>query len=206
MEQEKNCLNEDVEKSFNNLFESVDKEKWPLFIEVQKQLLDGDPLDIENVAEILSVSAEETIQIVRQFGETDQQEKVIAFAGVSITPTPHSFKVNGIQLYTWCAADALIFPGFLDVTAEIESADPINGESITLTIDGKTIKAIQPENALVSWVPDRDINDIRTTMCNRIHFFVSESTANKWHQKNPDAQIFQVKEFLKHSVNPMDCC
>ncbi|MBL4752706.1 MAG: hypothetical protein JKY52_03770 [Flavobacteriales bacterium] len=206
MENINSCIKDDMEESFTKLFEAVDKEKWPLFIQVQKQLLQGKPIDIETVAEILGASVEDTAQIVGQFGETDQQEKVVAFAGVSIIPTPHSFKVHGKQLYTWCAADALIFPGFLDVTAEIASKDPINGEPITLTVEGKKIKAIEPENALVSWVTDQDINDIRATMCNRIHFFVSENTANEWQHQNPDAQVFQVKEFLKFSLNPMDCC
>ena len=206
MKDTKSCMNVDVEKSFTTLFESVDKEKWPLFIKIQKQLLLGNPLDIETVAETLATSVEETAQIVAKFGETNQQDKVVAFAGVSIIPTRHAFKVNGKQLYTWCAADALVFPGFLDVTAEIASTDPINGEPITLTVEGKKIKTIHPENAFVSWVSEQDLNDIRATMCSRIHFFVSENTANKWQQQNPDAQVFQVEEFLKHSVNPMDCC
>ena len=205
MKQTESSLKVDIEKSFKNLFESIDKEKWPLFLKVQKQLLGGNPLDVEIVANILCVSVEETTQIVRQFGETNQDGKVVAFAGISIIPTPHSFKVNGKQLYTWCAADAVIFPLFLDISAEIESTDPMNGEPITLSIKGKTIKAIQPETAFISWVDNRDINNIRTTICNRIHFFISENTAKKWQRQNSDAKVLPVKELLEHSINPIDC-
>ncbi|MBL4624948.1 MAG: hypothetical protein JKY42_07400 [Flavobacteriales bacterium] len=196
----------DMEKSFNDLFQEVDKEKWPLFIEVQKQLLTGNPIAVGRVAKILDVTVEEANGIISQFGETNQEGEIVAFAGLSIVPTPHSFKVDGKQLFTWCAADALIFPSFFGVSAEIESIDPVNKQSINLVIKGKTIDFIQPESAFVSWVDDVDMKDIRNTMCKRIHFFVSEETATAWQKNNPGATILPAAELLKNAVNPMDCC
>jgi len=205
MKQAENC-NVDIEKSFNDLFQGVDKEKWPLFVELQKQLLDGNPVPIEPAAKILGATVENAKEIINQFGETNQNGEIVAFAGISIIPTPHSFKVEGKQLYTWCAADALIFPSFFNVSAEIESIDPINRESINLLIKGKKIDFIQPESAFVSWVDDVDMKDIRNTMCKRIHFFVSEQTAKEWQLSNPNAKILPAMELLKQSINPMDCC
>jgi len=201
-----NSLKRDVEKSFNDLFKAVDINRWQLFIKVQKELLNGAPVSIEDVAKLLKSSIEETNSIVDQFGEKNENGKVVAFAGISVIPTPHSFKVNGKQLYTWCAADALIFPSWLNICAEIESADPISKELVKLVVDKKRIAFIQPETAYVSWVSNIDTNDIRNTMCKRIHFFVSEKTANEWLKKNPNANILPAEDLTKFSVNPMECC
>ena len=206
MTQSTSSLKTDIEHSFNNLFKTVDEKKWPLFIEVQKKLLHGQPLDVKTVADILETSMTKAAQMICQFGETNEDGRVVAFAGISIIPTPHSFKVNGVQLYTWCAADALIFPSFFDVAAEIESADPINGQLIKLSINKKQIDFIQPKSAYVSWIDAIDTNDIRNSMCKRVHFFVSKQTADEWQKENPIASILPAKNLFKFLINPMECC
>ncbi len=49
-------------------------------------------------------------------------------------PTRHSFRVNGNDMYTWCSLDAILLPGLLETTGEIESTDLVTGDTIRLTI------------------------------------------------------------------------
>lgn len=194
-----------LEDSINDLFKEVDKDQWTLFMEVQKLLLKGVPLEVEDLIDIFNATEEIVIDLIEQFGDRDPDGKVVAFAGLSVKPTSHSFKVNNQQLYTWCAADAIIFPSMLNVLADIKSKDPVSGLIISLTVDRKNIMNLKPETAYISWVEDRDINNIRASMCNRVHFFESKQTAESWLRQNVDASVFPVKNILNR-VDTQTCC
>jgi alkylmercury lyase len=57
--------------------------------------------------------------------ELDDHGRIVALAGLSLTPTAHRFTVGGRQLYTWCAWDTLVLPGLLDQPAHVESTCPV---------------------------------------------------------------------------------
>ena len=184
-------------KSFSNLIGGLGEMSWESYIIVQKELLKGSPLDVEHVSGLLSVSLSETIRIVNQFGELNQHGKVVGFAGLSIVPTNHKFEVNGKSLYTWCAADALMFPAALNVTAYICSTDPINKEKIELTVSPDAIEKVSPESTVASVVETMDTCNIRTSFCDRVHFFTSEKTAKEWIKENEEASIMPIEEIFK---------
>ncbi len=183
--------------SFIDLFKMVNDEKGHLFLTVQKELLKEHSLSIDKVAELLQTSKDEANIISNQFGEKDEQGKIVAFAGLSLIPTNHSFRVDFKQFYTWCAADAIIFPQLLGVPANIQSKDPITGEEITLSIWFNEISRNSHKDIYISWVDKIDQCDIRNSMCNRTHFFSSKNSASQWQEKNTDARIFSVKRILK---------
>jgi Alkylmercury lyase len=54
----------------------------------------------------------------------------------STTP-PHTFIAGGRRLYTWCVADALMFPAVLGSAARIESRCPTTDAAIRLAVDPK---------------------------------------------------------------------
>lgn len=63
---------------------------------------------------------------------------------VSVVPACHKFRVNGKNLYAWCAADALFLPKILNATAEIESQDPVTGDLIRLTATPNGVSGFKP--------------------------------------------------------------
>jgi alkylmercury lyase len=184
-------------KSFSNIFGDLGEMSWEAYINVQKELLNGIPLDMEQVSDLLSVSLSKAIQVVDQFGELNQEGKVVGFAGLSVVPTNHEFKVNGKSLYTWCAADALLFPSSLNVTAHISSTDPINKEKIELTVSPDAIEKVFPETTVASIVEKMDECNIRASLCERVHFFTSEKTAKEWTKENEGASIMPLEEIFK---------
>ena len=44
--------------------------------------------------------------------EYDDEHRIVGW-GLTLIPTPHAFMVDGHRLYTWCAADTLMFPAII---------------------------------------------------------------------------------------------
>ncbi len=199
---------QDLIKSFSDLFGSLGEMDWAIYINVQQELLKGTPLDMEHVSSLLSVPISEAIQVVKQFGEFDAEGRVVGFAGLSIVPTNHKFEVNGKTLYTWCAADALLFPAALNVTAHIFSTDPISQEKIELTVSPDAIEKVSPGSTVASIVGAMKSCNIRSGLCDRVHFFTSEKTAKEWINGKENAGILTVEEIfeLRGILASSSCC
>jgi alkylmercury lyase len=74
-------------------------------------------MTVEQVAEVLAGLADL---------EVDQSGNVVGW-GLTFIPTPHRFRMNGQQFYTWCALDALTYPALLRLPAGVESSCPVRG-------------------------------------------------------------------------------
>ena len=107
--------------------------------------------------------------------------------------------VDGITIYTWCAADTFIFPRYLDFTAQVESKDPISGEIVKLSVNGDYLEWTDPVPLYISSMDMADSCDIRNSFCNHTHFFVSKENANLWLENNPEGKISLLKT-LKESI------
>ena len=128
-------------------------------------------------------------------GELNADGELVGLLGLSIVPTNHELHMASRKFYTWCAADSLIFPAILNEEAVIRSHDPTTGEGIAIKVSGDRLLEITPDNAMISWVDEVDEDDIRCSMCNRVHFFASPATATRWHESNQDAKILSVVDY-----------
>jgi alkylmercury lyase len=167
------------------------------WIKIHQLLLDGKPVPPERIAVHLGL-AQEKVAALLKGAELDQEGNVIGL-GLSIVPTPHSYRIYGRQLYVWCAGDAVMFPVFHRVSAEIESPDPISGEKIRLTSTPEGVKDVTPVTAVASWVPGKgSAENVRTRFCNYINFFTSVETASQYVARHPGLivvpldQVFQA--------------
>ena len=85
--------------------------------------------------------------------ELDDHGRVVAFSGLSLTPTGHRFTVGGRQLYAWCAWDTLFLPALLDQPAHVESSCPVTGAPVRLAVDQSGVRHVDPEDVGVSFPP-----------------------------------------------------
>jgi len=83
--------------------------------------------------------------------EVDAEGNVVG-AALTVTPTPHCFRVKGRDLFAWCALDSLFLPGLLDETAEVASSCPSSGEEIRLTVSPGGVEAYSPATAVLTVV------------------------------------------------------
>lgn len=176
------------------LFEdSKEQELMVQWLHMQKLLLAGQPVSPERIAATLQISRQEVIDILNHWGaELDATGNVVGL-GLSVVPTPHSYQINGRQLYVWCAGDAIIFPIFHQASAIIESPDPISGEKVRLIGTPEGAREIEPSTAVVSWVPGTlDIEKVRAKFCNFTNFFTSIETASQYVARHPDLIIVPI--------------
>jgi alkylmercury lyase len=172
----------------------------------QSFLKNGVPLSMAEFAQLMGLSESDAIDLAKNKGELNESGELVGFLGLSIVPTNHQLIINNKNFYTWCAADTLIFPAILEVEAKVISADPITGEAIRVAIENDILTSIEPGQSMISWIDDVDDADIRCSMCNRVHFFASGDSANKWHNNNQEARVFSVPEFYSTDIEKANCC
>jgi alkylmercury lyase len=80
--------------------------------------------------------------------------------------------------------------------AQIDSQDPITGESIRVTITPDGMVDVQPEGTVVSVVGGK--TDMRggpeSPRCSQMLFFKSRDSADKWLQGHTNISILTVEE------------
>ena len=107
------------------LFSEFEIEGNDFILNIFRELLEGKPITKGRYHEIVNLPKEKADKILIKLGEMDNQDNIVAFSGLSVTPTEHQFIVNGKMLYTWCVVDAILFTEWLDVEANVRSTDPI---------------------------------------------------------------------------------
>ena len=97
-------------------------------------------LPLEDVARTLESMVAKGMVVLAPSGE------VVASGGLSLAPTPHSLRIQGQQLYTWCAADAVGIPAALGADAEVSSACSFCGEPIRIELTaGRLVSSTPPD-------------------------------------------------------------
>jgi alkylmercury lyase len=76
----------------------------------------GAPVAHDQLGATCSISRERVAQLLLEFPPTalalDERGAIIAFGGLSLTPTHHRFVTKEVTLYTWCVFDSLFLPKF----------------------------------------------------------------------------------------------
>lgn len=203
VENEQQKTNSDVKQAFGIVSENLapEQEQQRILGQTLKLLAYGNPVTPNEIAINLQVSPDKVTSTVRRFeAEFDQEGKIVGL-GLTLIPTPHVYKVNDRTLYTWCAVDALTFPGILKHTASIESNDPVTGEKIHIRLTPDTVEKIKPKDAVVSFVKNIDLTNLRSSFCNNTNFFSSLETGSRWIARHPGTILYPVNELfqaLKH--------
>lgn len=86
----------------------------------------------------------------------NKQRAVVGSHGLSLIPTDHSLIINGHNLFTWCAADAVGIPAALGVHATIISKCFQCNEPIEITMSGGEILSSNHTDIRI-WVIEADL-------------------------------------------------
>ncbi|MGH2951204.1 MAG: organomercurial lyase, partial [Solirubrobacterales bacterium] len=131
---------------------SVPVEEQRLALALYRHLADGEPVAAAALAAHLDGDEAEIAATLERWPGVYRSEAghVVAFGGLAIPEMPHRFRIDGRQLYTWCAWDALFIPELIGRTAEVESRSPASGERVSLTVAPERVLAVEPRQAVVS--------------------------------------------------------
>ena len=166
----------------------------------------GSPIPFAQFSSLLNVSGDEAEKIAKLYGEKNDKAEIIGFLGLTLAPTQHKIILRDKVLFTWCAADTLLFPGYLSFSARVESTDPVSKQLVQLSINEDFLEWTDPVPLYISWVNKIDPGNIRKSMCHRTHFFASEETASEWRKGNMDTSILKVEDFFEGKILYGGCC
>lgn len=167
-----------------------------LFPKLLRLLAEGEPVDRARLAAEADVDGAELDEMLAGL-PTDQWDDQARLVGLGITtiPTPHRFIVDGRELYTWCALDALMFPAVLGRSAHVVSACPATGELIIVTVHPDRLGEFSPAGAVASRaLPRTAVHDIRTAGCALGNFFATVDAAADWHREHPEGTVLPLPE------------
>ncbi|MBC2644920.1 MULTISPECIES: alkylmercury lyase family protein [unclassified Rhodococcus (in: high G+C Gram-positive bacteria)] len=103
----------------------------------------------------------------------------------SPSPTPHRVRIGGgADVYAMCAVDALGMSAMLGTEVVIESADPVTGEPITVTVRGESAVA-NPATVVVFVGAEAGHGPSADTCCTSLNFFTARATAQSWAHEHP---------------------
>lgn len=170
-----------------------------------RSLAEGNPVSPESLATAAGLSAE---VVEKFFGSLQKSgadfDSLGNLAGLVLTlrPTPHAFKLNGIQLYAWCALDTLFLPGLIGRRADVVSTCPVTGEEIRLAVRPDGIESAQPDGVVLSTVvPGYSAacaagqkGGAQGPVCSSMHFFRDRRAAAAWLVAQPDIAILTLEE------------
>lgn len=165
-----------------------------LAVGIYRLLSWGEPVTHEKLARELGVARRAVDASIKGWSGIfhDDEHRVIGFWGLSIPETKHRFVVKGRTLYTWCAWDTLFIPGILGEAAEVESACPVTGRSVRLTVSPRGIKCLEPAGTMLSLMePDarRVRENVIANFCHYVHFFASGEAGRRWTDARPGTSI-----------------
>ena len=176
-------------------------------IRLLEELTKGEPVSKEHASEVLGVPGEKVdklfMAIAAAGGQLDDQGNFIGKA-LTLEPTRHSFRVNGNDMYAWCSLDTILLPGILEAEGEIESKDPVTGETIRLTVTADQIVKVEPAGAVTSvFVPGRTPTETKdgepvigadSDVCTSMLFYASREAAEQALENYPNVAIFTIEQ------------
>jgi alkylmercury lyase len=185
-------------------FSPMSSEGQKLSLLVYRLLGEGIPVDMKRIAKMSGKTLSTILASLNGPGndihhiEYDARQRIIGFGGLSLTPSPHRFRIGGKMLYAWCAWDTLFLPELLQKTAHIASGCPLTGGEISLTVTPKEIRRYFPLSAVMSFrIPTRAIiqdADIIHRFCCDIRFHANRNLAQQWISEKKDVVIFDMEE------------
>ncbi len=167
-------------------------------------LLEGGAVSPEQVASVVGRATREVLAVLEAPGMRcqllyDDQKRVIGFGGLTAEPTKHCLRMNGRELFTWCAWDGLFIPHLLGATAELESHCPATGQLLrvrvtpngTLPVRGEPLMSfLLPTAASCAESTERSIS----CFCSYVNLLASREVGTTWVACRPDLFVLSLDE------------
>lgn len=167
-------------------------------VTLYRLLAEGRPVPVGRLARALDLPDDTVRQVLSPYPVfCDEHGAVIGFGGLTIAEMPpHRFRVEGRDLYTWCAWDSLFIPGILGKVADVTSIDPLTHAPISLTVAPDRVRDVRPATTVVSFLTsDRKFDrDVIVNFCHFVHFFQSREAGETWTARHPGTFLLSVED------------
>ncbi|ABL79521.1 MULTISPECIES: organomercurial lyase [unclassified Nocardioides] len=102
---------------------------------------------------------------------------VVAAGGLSVVPAAHRLRLPGVDLWTWCAFDAIGIPAALGVDALAITQCPVCGTALEVALPQGKPPADSP---LVGWLPERPCANVQEDFCPEANLFCGRDHLERW--------------------------
>ena len=164
-----------------------------------RRLAKGSPVALSEIAAEINVPITHLVLRVESWPGVyyDDERRIIGYWGLSLKPMSHHLRVDGRELFAWCAWDTLFLPALLGQTAEVLSVCRASGEAVRLCVSHRAVERAEPREMVVSFLfPDESAvrHDVISNFCHYVHFFVSKKGAQHWLAQNSGAFLLSLDE------------
>nr|MBA2600244.1 hypothetical protein [Actinomycetota bacterium] len=138
-------------------------------------------------------SAQRTLDVLVARGMAIiENDRLVAFDGLSIQPTKHRMRLGDDSLFTWCPADAVGIPAALGEDGEVVTACPYCSAEIVLSIHAGEP---QGDADLILWLPTANCSHVVTQFCPDVNFFCSREHLDAWRSQagNPEGETLSAE-------------
>lgn len=104
-------------------------------------------------------------------------DEVVAAAGLSVVPAAHRVRLDGVDLWTWCAFDAIGIPAALGLDALASTRCPVCAAVLEIALPQGEPPADSP---LLGWLPDRRCSNVQADFCPEANLFCSRDHLDQW--------------------------
>lgn len=169
-------------------------------LEVYRRLAEGSPAPAADIAQRAGAPVERVQELLASWPalHLDQEHNLVAFWGLTITklsPT-YRLRLDGRDLFTWCAWDTLFLPAILDATTRVESTCPTTGETISLVVSpGGVVERSHPGVVVSFPTPDQHFDAaVVRSFCHYVHFFASREAGETWTAGHPGTFLLTLDD------------
>lgn len=172
----------------------------PLTLALYRRLAKGKPVERTQLADDLSLSLKQVNALLSELPastiDADERGNIIAFGGLSLGPANHVFRIDGLELHTWCVFDALFLPQLLGKSATSITRCPTTDARIEIALNPDAVSWSKPADPVMSIVaPDKEscCENLRGAFCNHVNFFVDENAFRAWAAGRPEVGHVSLK-------------
>lgn len=129
--------------------------------------------------------------------QLDEEGRISGIVGLTLDPTRHRIQLEGTELFTWCAFDAIGIPAALGSDAVVSTVCRQCGEPIEVEIRGGLTSG---HSLLRGWLPTMDqCASVRTDFCPNANLFCSAEHLDAWRHTAgmPDGLVMDLGALIE---------
>ena len=166
-------------------------------------LAGGRPVPTETIAAEVGIPAVRVEQALNSWPGVyrDPEGRVFGFWGLGLARLDPEYRlqIDGKTTFAWCALDTLFIPPLMDKQVAVQATDPVNGEQVSLVVDGSGVRDLTPPGAVVSMViPDGPFGyDVIESFCHKVLFFTSKESGSRWVAEHEGTTLLSVEDVFE---------
>jgi hypothetical protein len=142
--------------------------------------------------------------------ERDPSERVVGAHGLTLLATRHRLVLDGVELHTWCALDAIGIPAAYGADADVITTCGWCERTVHVQVKRGLPAA---DAAVVLWLPTSACGNVRDEFCPLANLFCDRDHLESWHRSaaNPRGEVRTLEQAAAlgrewWSRTPAGCC